>query len=185
MAVQTQATAVQTATATYTSLKSTSDSLRDAQLAYVRSTGGGLYSAEDIASGTPQYVNYQVGDQTAISMGTAYGNAFMAAYAAYQAIPKHATGLDYVPHDDYIARLHEGERVQTKAEASAWRSRGSSGDDELKAKIDSLERSLARMNLDQRQETRDNTAAVKEQTEVLITELKNTSSHLRRVTSLK
>lgn len=35
--------------------------------------------------------------------------------------PGHATGLDYVPYNNYMARLHEGEAVLTKAEASAWR----------------------------------------------------------------
>ena len=35
--------------------------------------------------------------------------------------PGHATGLDYVPYNDYLARLHEGEAVLTKAEASLWR----------------------------------------------------------------
>ena len=30
-------------------------------------------------------------------------------------------GLDYVPHDDYIARLHEGEKVLTAQEASVYR----------------------------------------------------------------
>lgn len=32
-----------------------------------------------------------------------------------------ATGLDYVPYNDYAANLHEGEAVLTKAEATAWR----------------------------------------------------------------
>ena len=32
-----------------------------------------------------------------------------------------ATGLDYVPYNNYVARLHEGEAVLTKAEASLWR----------------------------------------------------------------
>lgn len=32
-------------------------------------------------------------------------------------IPSHADGLDYVPYDGYIAKLHRGERVQTAAEA--------------------------------------------------------------------
>jgi hypothetical protein len=41
-------------------------------------------------------------------------------------IPKHATGLERVPYDGYIAELHEGERVQTKAEAEADR-RGGAG----------------------------------------------------------
>lgn len=32
-----------------------------------------------------------------------------------------ATGLDYVPYDEYPALLHEGEAVLTKAEAEEWR----------------------------------------------------------------
>ncbi|MBQ7868567.1 MAG: hypothetical protein IJ354_10570 [Clostridia bacterium] len=40
-----------------------------------------------------------------------------------------ATGLDYVPHDDYIARLHEGEAVLTKLEATEWRKGGSTNVD--------------------------------------------------------
>ena len=31
-------------------------------------------------------------------------------------LPGHADGLAYVPYDNYVARLHEGERVLTKAE---------------------------------------------------------------------
>ena len=34
----------------------------------------------------------------------------------------HANGLDYVPFDGYIAKLHKGERVQTADEANDWRS---------------------------------------------------------------
>ena len=36
-----------------------------------------------------------------------------------------ATGLDYVPNDNFFARLHEGEAVLTKAEAADWRRGGS------------------------------------------------------------
>lgn len=32
-----------------------------------------------------------------------------------------ATGLDYVPYNNYPARLHEGEAVLTKLEADRWR----------------------------------------------------------------
>ena len=36
-----------------------------------------------------------------------------------------ATGLDYVPNDNFYARLHEGEAVLTKSEAADWRRGGS------------------------------------------------------------
>lgn len=39
--------------------------------------------------------------------------------------PGKAVGLDYVPYNNFFARLHEGEAVLTKAEASQWRSGGS------------------------------------------------------------
>lgn len=38
-------------------------------------------------------------------------------------IPKRV-GMDYVPHDNYLASLHEGEAVLTKAEATEWRRGG-------------------------------------------------------------
>ncbi len=34
----------------------------------------------------------------------------------------HATGLNYVPYDNYLARLHVGEAVLTASEAQTWRS---------------------------------------------------------------
>ena len=35
--------------------------------------------------------------------------------------PSHATGLDRVPYDNYVANLHKGEAVLTAQEAQAWR----------------------------------------------------------------
>lgn len=35
-------------------------------------------------------------------------------------IPGHKLGLDYVPKDNYVARLHKGERVLTKEENEAY-----------------------------------------------------------------
>ena len=54
------------------------------------------------------------------------------AFAKISGAYGHATGLDYVPYNNYAARLHEGEAVLTKAEATAWRRRY----DEVAASID-------------------------------------------------
>ncbi|MEQ3352740.1 phage tail tape measure protein [Aedoeadaptatus acetigenes] len=43
-------------------------------------------------------------------------------------VPSHATGLDYVPHDDYLANLHEGEIILTKSAANAYRELGGTKD---------------------------------------------------------
>ena len=40
--------------------------------------------------------------------------------AAISALPGHKSGLDYVPKDNYVARLHKGERVLTKEENEAY-----------------------------------------------------------------
>ena len=38
----------------------------------------------------------------------------------------HASGLDFVPRDEYLARLHYGEAVLTRKEADVWRKGGNS-----------------------------------------------------------
>lgn len=42
-------------------------------------------------------------------------------------LPGHATGLDRVPYDNYLARLHVGEAVLTASEAQKWRAGESKG----------------------------------------------------------
>ena len=44
----------------------------------------------------------------------------------YGTVPGRASGLDFVPGNDVVARLHYGEAVLTRSEANAWR-RGQSG----------------------------------------------------------
>ena len=52
----------------------------------------------------------------------------------------HASGLDFVPRDNYIARLHKGEAVLTSGQADAWRSGNAGGADmgRLEAAISSM-----------------------------------------------
>lgn len=68
-----------------------------------------------------------------IAAGIASATAALHAFASAQAAlggapaspaPGFATGLDYVPHDNFTARLHQGEAVLTKLEAEAWRRGG-------------------------------------------------------------
>ena len=63
-------------------------------------------SAKKIASNLSNLLNIKV---------TAQG-ANLAISAATGKLPGHKEGLDYVPYDNYIARLHKGERVLTKEE---------------------------------------------------------------------
>ena len=47
---------------------------------------------------------------------------YLALSGGGRSAPGFATGIGYVPYNDFAARLHEGEAVLTKAEASLWRS---------------------------------------------------------------
>lgn len=55
--------------------------------------------------------------------GAARGGGGKASMVAFG----HKDGLDYVPYDEYPARLHKGEAVLTAAEARAWRAGKRSG----------------------------------------------------------
>lgn len=50
----------------------------------------------------------------------------------------HATGLNYVPYDEYQATLHRGEAVLTAAEARVWRNGGSIGGEMQGGKVVAL-----------------------------------------------
>ena len=56
------------------------------------------------------------------SAGMTSGQYYNAFYGGQ--IPAHASGLEYVPYDGYLAMLHRGERIQTAAEASLARMYG-------------------------------------------------------------
>ena len=59
-------------------------------------------------------------------------------------IPGFATGIDYVPRDNYLARLHQGEAVLTRNEADAWRNGGSASRMEATlAQVENLLREIA------------------------------------------
>ena len=66
----------------------------------------------------------------ASSLGGLPASAYMNSGQYYNALyggkinGSHASGLDYVPFDGYIAMLHRGERIQTAAEASLARMHG-------------------------------------------------------------
>lgn len=69
----------------------------------------------------PSFLASHTGAATTVanSMGGDALDNLVSATDAFRTRPGHANGLDYVPYDNYIARLHEGERVMTKQEARA------------------------------------------------------------------
>lgn len=49
------------------------------------------------------------------------GGIFGTIQSLFRVNGSHATGLDFVPFDNYIAQLHEGESILTAEEANIWR----------------------------------------------------------------
>lgn len=75
-------------------------------------------------------LNSPGGSSTRVSYGESYGGGSGATFAAFDdtsggpgGLRGYATGLPNVPYNNFIARLHEGERVLTKAENAAYSSR--------------------------------------------------------------
>ena len=57
------------------------------------------------------------------NVSTSFGGGSSNGTGAGREIPMpHANGLDFVPRDGYLARLHYGETVLNRANADAWRS---------------------------------------------------------------
>lgn len=77
------------------------------------------------------------GDLASVSTGSDIGDAYVQATSVNPDAPwasgllnlfrsdgSHASGLESVPRDGYLARLHKGEAILTSAEATAWRGGG-------------------------------------------------------------
>lgn len=82
-------------------------------------------------------INGSSGSSTRVSYGESYGGGSGASFAAFDVtsggpggLRGYATGLPNVPYNNFVARLHEGERVLTRAENAAYssRARGTGGE---------------------------------------------------------
>lgn len=77
--------------------------------------------SENTESGLQSQLN---GYNLKVTVTPVVSNIFGATDLPEQTDGSHAGGLDYVPKDNYIARLHLGEAVLPRHEADAWRNGG-------------------------------------------------------------
>ncbi len=75
------------------------------------------------------------------------------AYATAHPMASHATGLDYVPYDNYQAKLHQGEMVLTQGQATDFRQFGTAGMGSLVAEIKALREEVRTLRAEQKEQT--------------------------------
>lgn len=75
------------------------------------------------------YTDWMVLQQDKYADHEDYGLSWEEYQQKYNITPGFATGLDFVPRDNYVARLHYGETVLNKKAAEAWRSGQTNGID--------------------------------------------------------
>ena len=180
------------ATAAYQAQKAISDANLAAFRGYVSTMPGGEHVAnanEDIAANAPfsyQYFEAYVGQEAAAfaqarALQAQYMDAFSAAYDLYKAIPGHAGGLAYVPHDDYLMRAHQGEIVMDAGISDALRRYGIKvGADITKADLDALLKSIETTNTILQALAAASSKDVREQTEQLAAAVEESAQTIGR-----
>jgi hypothetical protein len=86
-----------------------------------------LPSASEVADGITSWWNGVKSSIAGIfninaNVSHSFGSGSSTGTGGGRSIPGHANGLDFVPRDGYLARLHYGETVLNRANADAWRS---------------------------------------------------------------
>lgn len=89
-------------------------------------------TVQAVYDGAQNQAAYKTGNGGSAASNTSAGTIGGAPMGALETIfedriPGFATGLDYVPYDNYLARLHQGEAVLTRNEADTWRNGGNAG----------------------------------------------------------
>ena len=85
-----------------------------------------LPSASEVADGITSWWNGVKSSIAGIfninaNVSHSFGGGSSTGTGGGRSIPGHANGLDFVPRDGYLARLHYGETVLNRANADAWR----------------------------------------------------------------
>lgn len=108
-----------------------SRNLRDWSVGMLGATQDSAYTTEDLTRGRAggyASFNYTLGLEPTARLAQENNRAYMEdvakAYALWKDIPGHASGLAYVPNDDYLMRAHQGEAVIDAGTMSALRSYG-------------------------------------------------------------